>query len=317
MSKDSMNDTSDPSSSSQDPRPEEDPAGVSETELDDILAQASSLATGLSEELGSTLEEPGSKSQESPESQAASDAGVERGEVRTADPTPEAEPERDLEGELENLDELIATTSSELDGTAHAQSEPAESSDVTAASTDKPPAHAATVPTFMDEFTQPEAPAEEVPEIETLAQDDATGVQESLNKPLKETGAVTGNPKAKPGVVGTGMLGVVSTPGAPPISEVADVVEAMPEPEVAIAAGSDEPDLSPKSPLVSRLLALPGVVASHLAPVNDILCQQGSRLLDMMDWPLQRTGLLVRRLVGWVALATMAISIIVLLFSLF
>ncbi|MCH7839735.1 MAG: hypothetical protein IID38_05815 [Planctomycetes bacterium] len=312
MSEGSMNDIPDPSSSSREPGPEEDPAGASETELDDILAQAASLATGLSEELGS--EEAASTSQESP---AASDAAVERGEVRAADPTPEAEPQRNLEGELENLDELLATTSSELAGPARDQSGAVEANGEPAASTDKSDADGTTVPTFMDEFTQPEAPAEEAPELETLAQDDATGAEESPSKPPEEAGAVTGNPQAKPGVVGTGMLGVVSTPGASPISEVADVAAAMPESEVDIAAGSSEPDPSPKSPLLSRLLALPRVVASRLAPVNDLLCEQGSRLLDLMDRPLQHTNSLVRRLVGLVALATMAISIIVLVFSLF
>lgn len=316
MSKGSMNDNLDPSSSSRDPRPEEDPAGVSETELDDILAQASSLATGLSEELGSTLEEPGSKSQESPESQAASDAGVERGEVRTADPTPEAEPERDLEGELENLDKLIATTSSELDGTAHAQSEPAEAHAPTAASADKSDAPGATVPTFMDEFTQPEVPAEAVPEDTAPDGDDPTQAEESPDKPPEESGAVVGSPQAKPGVVGTGMLGVVSTPGAAPISEVADAA-AMPASEEEKAAGPEAPDPSAGGSVLSRLRALPRVVLSRLGPVNDLMCEHGSRLLDLMDWPLQRTGLLVRRLVGLVALATMAIAIIVLVFSLF
>lgn len=289
-----MNDNPDPASSSPEPRPEEDPAGVSQTELDDILAQAASLATGLSEELGWTEEESTHASQES---SAASEAGVESS-------NPDTESQRNLERELANLDELLATTSLELDG-------PAAANDKTAASTD------ATVPTFMDELTQPEAPAEAVPEIKTPGRDDPTRAEESPSKPSEESGAVARSSQAKPGVVGTGTLGVVSTPGASRVPEVADGAAAMPAAGENTVAGPDEPDPSPSSPVLSRLLALPLVVVSRLAPVNDLLCQQGSRLLDLMDWPLQHTSVLVRRLVGLVALATMAISIIVLVISLF
>lgn len=296
-----MNDNPDPGSSTPDPRPEEDPAGLSETELDDLLAQATSLANGLSEELGSMEEEPTRTSQESP---AASGAEVESS-------NPDAQPKHNLEGELADLDELIATTSLELDGPAHAQSEPTAANDKTAASTD------ATAPTFMDELTQPEAPAEAVSEINTPDRNDPTRAEESPNKPLEESGAVAGSPQAIPGVVGTGMLGVVSTPEASRIPEVADGAAAMPAAGENTVAQPDEPDPSPSSRVLSRLLALPLVAVSRLAPVNGLLCQQGIRLLDLMDRPLQHTSVLVRRLVGWVALATMAISIIVLVISLF
>ena len=146
--------------------------------------------------------------------------------------------------------------------------------------------------------------------------DDPPQAEEAADKPPEEAGAVVGRPQAKPGVVGTGMLGVVSTPGAAPISEVADAA-AMPASEEEKAAGPEAPDPSPGGSVLSRLRALPRVVLSRLGPVNDLMCEDGSRLLELMDWPLQRTGLLVRRLVGLVALATMAIAIIVLVFSLF
>lgn len=257
---------------------------ISEEELDEVLAQATSLAADLSEEVG-VAEEPAAPSRRSDETTA-----------------PNATPPG-VDDELAELERLVGEAKRDIDEPAEEpapEAPPAETPTAPAAappdepeSTSDPEADSATdlsVPDFMSEFTESEEPAAPAQEKRTSADS-----------------AVQGSPDT--GIVGTGKAGVVGTP---------EVVESSsPDEEIATAEFPD--DRQTKDPKLQAMKALVGKILQPLvqrgAPLVRTACDRAVVCLEAID---RRTGFVgdgVRRLLGWFAIATIGTSVLVYLFT--
>lgn len=111
----------------------------------------------------------------------------------------------------------------------------------------------------------------------------------------------------KPGIVGSGKIGVVGTHTVSPKVDASAPMETPDEP----AEADDTPQ---------RFAGMANVIrgaATHLSPTVLAGCERAVNLLELIDRPLGRIGDPVRRLIGWVAIATIATSLLVFLYSLF
>ena len=135
------------------------------------------------------------------------------------------------------------------------------------------------VPDFMKEFT----------EDDSTTAEPATSTNSSVGgqSPIGE----------RPGTVSTGMLGVVESATEPVAAEPTPPGE--PGRVAALARGALDTLRTRASPIGLR-------VGNH-----------GVRLLEIMDRPFGRIGEPIRRIVGWVAIATCGTSTIAYLISLF
>ncbi len=308
---------------------------ISEDELEAALAEASALASDLSEQVGAdgTPAAPA----ESAEEPAASTDSDETPAQSDKLPT-------DLDAELVELERLIAVAESDVgqapdpaDETASppqepaaAPDEPAPQSEEAAAPSDEsvslgeesgsvsaepaaPSAEPAAlqadsdIPDFMDELTRPE-------------ESDAAKVAEPLPPPSKPVASAETTPQGerdadgpsseatspRPGVVGTGTVGVVGTVSQAPE---ADPVEA--------AATRDKPDgPSSTSGNTRKVPEVIRVASARLAPHVLTVCERGVTILELIDRPLGRISQPIRRPIGWVALATTGAASILYLYSL-
>lgn len=299
---------------------------VSERELDEILAQASSLADDLSEEIGAAGESdlPAKPHRESTE---AVDTAV------------------NLDAELRELEKLVTAASDEIDSDRQAASEtPTPPEEVALAPSEVAPASLPAEPEAPDslaELTQPgeladtggyeseppataEAPSAspEVPDFMaelTRPEPDVDSASEASESPtsLPTSAAATddalwadptvlSDAAAKPGLVG---------------SDVADVAEGLPETEVwkepAPAASANEPPSSPNQHNAgSKLSGALQTAASRLSPRVAVLGTRIVALLEVINRPVAGISARVRRGVGWVAIATIGVSLVVYVLSL-
>ncbi len=182
--------------------------------------------------------------------------------------------------------------------------EPEGEVDASPEATKQPPAEdgAAAVPDFMAEFTTPEPGTE----AGTPAASDGT-------QPASATAHVTGEGTSpKPQDVSSHERGVVSnldvtSPEMSAVSD-ADLLEELDE------AGSAKVPKARSPGPAKRLL---GRVAAPVSPLALKACEGGLRALEAMDRPTQRLGYWPRRLIGWLAVATLGTSLIVYVISLF
>lgn len=266
--------TDDPSS---DPTPADpgDPMGsemISESELDDVLAQASSLAADLSEEIGQDAE-PRAAGAASIDGYAE-DASVEVG--------------------LEELERLVASTREEVEGAEAPEGD---------APSEKPADLA--VPDFMSEFTDPAPPADAAdgpdaasptPSVAAPAKDSSVISDPSLG--IVATGTIKKETPAEPlGVVGTPSPATTEDSSAPAVDEPAD-------------EGETEPAVSRRAAIVQALTAKAG-------PILFMVCDRSVSVLEKIDRPLQRIGQVPRRLIGWLAIATLGTSLLAFIVSAF
>ncbi len=258
---------------------------ISETDLDDVLAQASSLAADLSQEIGQDAGSPAAGT--APLDGGSTDATVEVG--------------------LDELERLVAATREELDG-----------SDGEAAAPDPPseePADLA-VPDFMSEFTEPSPPP---PPDEPDGPDELPPPPAALDEPPPPAAIAAPNDSQ---VVSDPSLGIVATgtvkQEAPP--EPLGVVGTQ-SPVVAEDTSSPKVDDSaveaPTEPTVSKRVALVRAIVAKAGPILLIVCDHGVSLLEKIDRPLQRIGQVPRRLLGWLAIATLGTSLVAFIVSAF
>lgn len=261
---------------------------VSAEDLDDVLSQAASLATELSSELGA------------PDDTFDSSGSGNAPPIRKEAPA-------DLDRELDDLQQLVATAGEELDD------EPTSPSDADGPDTNPPvPESKASssgetfdVTDFMSELTEPkeadatpDKPAQQQPEKSPMKPSESTA---------EDGRQTTSVHMPKPGVVGTGMLGVVGT---------GPTTEAMKDESSATVEDEAADDASPPS-MAEKSLRIVREAGSRLSPLALRLGLQGVRILERIDTPVRRVSQPIRRLVGWVAIATLGTATIVFLVSLF
>ena len=234
---------------------------VSEAELDQALSHAASLAADLSSQLQSSA-------------QPAAHAP-------TAPSTPLGDPERDLDGELQQLEQLVGTTAAQVQTV---------DDDATAS-----PAPTASIPDFMAEFTAP--PPSATPASDDLASStSADDLMADLVSHRQERAAAATGP-GKSGVVGSRVAGVVGgtvhMPSAAPTPVERPPTEAEPDP-----ARRARPKLE-----------------ERLRTTTLSLLDRFVTVLELIDRPLARIGGGVRRIVGWIAIAMIAAAMMVLVRS--
>ncbi len=247
-----------------------------EDELNSALEQASELAVELAKQLngGDTAEQP----VEVP--------------IRSQDATDSP----DIERQMSELDRLVATTSHELDSSEQEADAPTI---VEGDSADSTASEAMAVPDFMDEFTRPEQAPGSAPRSSRYS-----GPTES--EPAVSGGG-QGDGSPKPGVVGTGILGVMS-------------------PAIESQTGDKEPESAAAIDRVKRfnagaavLLRLREVAATGVKRMSELSLPAFERIvtvLEQADRPFSRLKEPIRRAIGWLAVATLGTSALVFLWSL-
>lgn len=258
---------------------------ISEQELEEVLAQASALATDLSEQLGMGGDDPSSDSLARDSNIAPAAAGTETGDSDSIDNLPQ-----DLDAELGELERLIAATRSDVTETGEGSDEPAPSAEA--------PAQVPEEPAVADP-----GPGKSVPD----ARDDPPVDQRSSESAGLGPDMTVPAVSVKPGVVGSRKIGVVGTHTVSPKVDASAPMETPDEP----AEADDTPQ---------RFAGMANVIrgaATHLSPTVLAGCERAVNLLELIDRPLGRIGDPVRRLIGWVAIATIATSLLVFLYSLF
>jgi len=272
-----MSDPFPPNSNSPAPRGK-GPADNSERELDEILARAASLANDLGNEIGAIPTDA------EPTGPASGDRRLDSRELN-------------LDTELDELDRLVASAAGDLAAD-------------NAAGANAPPPATGDLPDFMREFMQPASTSlafsEPMPPQDSTRSPSAFN-QSQIDDDVPHVGrSITGGSAklslpSKPGVVGTGMLGVVGTPALDPI-------EAVPS-DAATVPASGENRFGPPT----TRNAAPAV----LSRIGCSACDVAIRVLEKFDRPLASMGMGLRRLAGWFALATLATALIVYTIALF
>lgn len=256
----------------------EDISFVADKDLDDVLAQAAGLAADLSRELGA-----GEDPSESTDGLTAPGGGEDR--------------QADLDATPQDIDQPAQRNV--------AESDPAPAPSPDDPGSDSPDA----VPDFMAEFTQEEDSPETAP---TESQERAANSQEPVTPP-----SAVGSPanqalrpggSAKPGIVGTGMLGVVGTVSpAPAVSNPAP-------PPGAPSGQTNTASETSESPKIASSLRQAVALAS---PLVWSVCDRALSLLELIDRPLAKLGSSIRRAIGWLAIATAGTALVAYLISLF
>ena len=215
-------------------------------------------------------------------------------ETPAARPAPGADELVDLEAELGELERLVAGEGGgdpEIPAPAD-QAEPQASTDPSAA-----------VPDFMSEFTKPAAPEDSKPSA-----DAGPPAAPEDSKPSADAGPPTAD--AAPGpVVKSPKPGVVGT------NDIADAdQDTSPETDTP----PEEPEPTP-APLSKAALArkIVGGIALRLTERLTGVGEGVVKLLELIHQQIPALDHTIRRVVGWVALATMGTSMIVFLLSLF
>lgn len=277
-----------------------DVAGTdTETSASSVSTETEPAAAESSSQAAPPAEAGGSDTQSEPEDMFP--------EGNFPPPIPQEIIEQALAGpmpDIPSLDEPVATQWPLEEETARAEEEADEEGDEARSKEDeqseiRPIEESDTIPDFMKEFLDPEeeptpAGADKPPEVVTQA----------TPMPVQ----------TKPGVVGTGMLHQVVKPA-----------------EVADPNASDETteDVAPKAQ--NKLVSIArGVLLSllqrckQIGPVKPLVmrsvywvCDKVVFVLEKIDKPISGVGDLIRRIVGWVAVATLGTSVIVYIISLF
>lgn len=256
-------------------------SGLSEEELNEVLGKADALAAELARQLGTA------------------DVAVASGDDKPSHGSAkDREPDDDLEAELDELERLVAVAEEQL-------ADPALTSE-----SDEADSEAPSVDQDPDEPPAPDGVADasddEVPDFMA----EFTTADESTT-PVADKSAA--RPEPKLGVVGTHLLGVVGSPASPPVTQ--PPANAEPETEVANTTRSGALDrlVAAGAPLMDRCLSLG-------AGISPLLLAGTERLVSWMELihrPLPVLKETPRRIIGWVALATIGTSAIVFLLSLF
>jgi hypothetical protein len=268
----------------------EDVSFVGDENLDDILAQAAGLAADLSRELGAR-EDPS----ESTDGPTAPGNGEDR-------PT-------DLDATPQDIGQPVQTNAAESDSAPAPESESAPSTPEPVPSPDDPVSDSPyAVPKLTAEFTRPEDSPETAP---AGSQERAANSQKPVTPPSAVGSPANQAPRpggsSKPGVVGSGTMGVVGTPSPAP----ADSNPAPPP-----GAPSGQTDLAPGTPESPQIASPLRQAVARASPLVWSVCDRALSLLEVIDRPLAKLGSSIRRAIGWFAIATAATAVIAYLISL-
>lgn len=254
--------------------------------LEELLAEASTLAAELSHELGGLETDLALEEFRTPS--AATDHESElNAELDKLETTEESSPNAEAAADMSLLDAFDADESTPQSSTddSDPQTDPA--------GLDSAESDEENVPDFMKEFTGADSTTPEpVP-------------------PVKSSGTGQSPSVERPGVVGTGMLGVVGSV-AEPVAENADSEPTADEP---VAAEPTQPNQPGRLAAFAR--SAMAKVSARAAPMGLRVGNLGVRLLETIDRPFGRIGEPIRRIVGWVAIATFGTSTVAYFVSLF
>lgn len=267
--------TSHPPSDERPPEPSQDGNAdfVSEQELDAILTQAHTLADKLSVEVGAVGQG------EPPAEEKALAAR-------------EGEPEqKGLDQELDQLQHLVAETQAELEALDEDRTPSAE---VTAANLDS-----ACDSGHGDTSGQARSASE-------TTREPAHGEGSDSDRPIQ---AAVKTSKLRPGVVGTGLIGLLGASELAPHDDPSgpatkDAAEDAQQPQ----RGDDARNW------VTRVLR---ATSERLAPITLACSMQLVRALEWLDVPFSGLNGGLRRAIGWIAVATAGTSVVVYVLSLF
>ncbi|UCE61301.1 MAG: hypothetical protein JSU63_06045 [Phycisphaerales bacterium] len=190
------------------------------------------------------------------------------------------------------------------------------------------------IPDFMDEFTRPEGEAAPDPEESTEPAETAPAVPDFMSEFTEPEGDAGGSPNAEEQPAGQTSGADVPdfmaefTDSAAATDSKASSVENGPAPaahvqntaaenESFVGADDDETGAESGSGTGGFTSRLPRQVVARLEPLGLLACEGGVRALEAIDKPTQRVGNVARRIIGWVAIATLGTSVIVYICSLF
>ncbi len=218
----------------------------------------------------------------------------------SGDPNPEDNLEEELDDVLSEASALVESLSEEIgtpDDPEQARESPAD------------PENA------RDSNTAPE---------DTAQLNAATEAAQTLGEPTT-AGPATGSPAApgaqpkayspdRPGLVGTGMLGVVGTPKTEESIQTGETGDAVSLDEAPLTAPQADDTSEPKAPKVRILVPL--VAIKILSKVGLKVGEPIVALLELFDRPIQGLGQPIRKALGILALATLSTAVIVFTLSL-
>ena len=194
--------------------------------------------------------------------------------AETAPSTPLEDPQRDLDVELQQLEQLVDAAAAQVQAVDDAA----------------PASPAENVPDFMSEFTVPPASSDAAAD-DLSASTSADDLMADLVGHRQERARAAAGP-GKSGVVGSGIVGVVGgTVNMPPVA---------PKP-VKPSPAEAEPD-----PARSTRLRW----AERFGPPILSLLDRFVAVLELLDRPSARIGGGARRIVGWIAIAMIAASMV-------
>lgn len=221
--------------------------------------------------------------------------GPPEGSSRRTPPTPVADDQpsaQKIEAGFSELDQLVTQTKREVVGDA---TEPTDASEST-------PYY---VPDFMAEFTQPEA----APAAEPSRPSAASQVKSAPPPPPPSAGV----PKAtssKPGVIGT----ATTRPPGGPARTTATPTDTSPSEHGASAALGDATHTSGESPATGK--PGPSRLTQTVSKTALSAARTGVAGLEWLDRPFRAVGPEMRRVLGLLSLATIGVSLILLVLSL-
>lgn len=230
----------------------------------------------------------------------ASDLAVALGEVpppsasapSDASPTAPAVDAASLDSELSKLEDLVEETAKEIAPDSGGSS--------------------SAVPESMSEPTeQPAGPAQQADgsaDESPAPSGDTKGEDASAIAPPEQIAKANLAESVQSGVVGTGMLGVVGNIKKPsPIGR-----QGVSSADGAAAGDASSDKATPASGPMTRIRA---IISERIAPGLYAVSERAVGVLEKIDAPFGRVGGKVRDLIGWVALATVATSILVLILA--
>ncbi|RME37136.1 MAG: hypothetical protein D6788_10110 [Planctomycetota bacterium] len=272
-----LTDENDPSSSPPSPGDKPEEEIVSADELAAVMEEASSVARELAQEVGVGGD------------QETTAPAAPQAEGAPGGPSPEEVADGiDLDARLSELERLVETASRELGGDLDRQ-EPVSMTDLSrtgmspgeASSPSSPAAEDA--PDFMAEFMEGSEEEKNAPEPQPVPAAPSPTISAPVTSP-------------KPGVV--------STP---------DLAPAQPEEKV------EETEEEPAEPSAGLGERIAGMLKPMTAVVSGLAlhaADKGVTVLELVDKPLARFGDTVRRIVGWVGLATLGAALMLYMVSL-
>lgn len=241
--------------------------GIPEQELLDVLAEASKLAAELSVQLDGAPDPP------------------------PMDEAPSLVPKSTkVEDQIDDLDAILAATCNEL-----GEADPSPNENFGWDEGNSVEGGESSVPDFMDEFTHPEG-GEKPSTAEAPKAPDGIGSRPEKSSPMEP----------RPGVVGTGMVGLAT--------------EKKPEPQ---PVEQDEPPakvslrdrINPRE-LPAKLAGLAASAAQGLLEKALPAAEKVVGILEKGDRPLAKLKAPVKQVIGWLAIATLGTSAFVFFWTL-